>query len=146
MWRNIFTGKERRRFIRLVTTRKVDFKINGENNNNTPWHSGETGNICLEGLCLITDIFSREKWEEVRQKKSYLYLQIYLPGNKEGVKAEAVLEKIDVKAEVVWHRREHKEGKEIYFLGLNFIHIENDSQEAIRQYIVNNLIKSYHPT
>lgn len=145
MQRNIFTGKERRGFARLVMAIKVDFKINGENGN-TPWHSGETRNISPQGICLITDLFSIEKWEEIMQRKNHLYLRIYIPKEKERIEAEAVLEKIDVEAEVIWHRRENKEEKELLSLGLNFIDIEKASQDILKRYIVDNLIKKYNAT
>ena len=135
----IFTGKERRRYIRLATELSVEFKINGEAED-TPWHKGVTRDISLEGLCLTADLLSKQEWEEIARKKKHLYLHIDFPGHEE--KTEAEVQKIEVG--VAWHRREEKkEEKDIYRIGLQFINIEKDSIEMIRNYIADNLITKY---
>ncbi|MCK4244935.1 MAG: PilZ domain-containing protein [Candidatus Omnitrophica bacterium] len=135
----IFTGKERRRYIRLATELSVEFKINGEAED-TPWHKGVTRDISLEGLCLITDLLPKQEWEEISRKKRHLYLHIDFPRHKE--KAEAKVQKIEVG--VAWHHREgKKEGKDIYRIGLQFIEIEKGSLEMIHRYIADNLITKY---
>ena len=137
----MFTGKERRRYVRLAAELSVEFEINGEGEN-TPRHKGVTRDISLEGLCLITDLFSKQEWEEITRKKKHLYLHIDFPEHKE--KTEAEVQKIEVG--VAWHRREEKkEGKDFFRIGLQFINIEKDSLEMIRSYIADNLVKKYKP-
>ncbi len=137
----LFTGKERRGYVRLAIELSVEFKINGEGED-ILWHKGATRNISTEGLSLVTDLFSKKEWEEIVKGKRHIYLQIDFPGHRE--KAEAEVERIEV--EVVWHRHERKkEGKDIYHIGLQFTKIEKDSQEVIRRYITDSLLAKYMP-
>lgn len=64
MWRKIFTGRERRSFVRIPVALKIDFKIN-EESPDTSWHKGTTKNVSPEGICLVTDLFTKGKWEEI---------------------------------------------------------------------------------
>ena len=142
MWPNLFTGRERRRYIRLPLEIEVNFKINGENGEG-PWHSGRTRDISLEGICLVTDLFPKEKWEEIAQNKKHLHISLDFPGEKEKITAEAEVHRIEVEAQIVWRRHKKKEEKDICLLGLKFIRIEKDTQEIIRRYIADNLMSRY---
>jgi c-di-GMP-binding flagellar brake protein YcgR len=145
MWRSLFTGKERREYVRLNIELKVDFKLEGEDEK-IPWHQGKTRDISPGGMCLATDVFSKKEWEEIARKKKHLRLYIYFPGYKEGhIKAEAEVQRIDMEAQVVWQMRESRGGKDECLLGLHFTKVEKDSQELIRGYIIEKLIKEYHP-
>ena len=107
-----FIGNERRTYVRLDTKLTVEFRINGETED-APWHKGSTINISMRGICLVTDLFSKEKWEEMVEKKKHLYLRIHLPHVEEKVNARAKVEQIEV--ETAWHRREtKKEGRDIF--------------------------------
>ncbi|MBL7171132.1 MAG: PilZ domain-containing protein [Candidatus Omnitrophica bacterium] len=138
MWRKIFSGRERRRYVRLTTELKVDFKLDDEGSE-IPSHKGVTRDISLEGICLTTDAFSKEKWEEIAQKKRHLHLYISIQGEgkKEKVEADAEVQRIGVKANVVWHQN--------HLLGLHFTQIEKNNQEIIRSLITDNLFAGYRP-
>lgn len=136
-----FMGKERRTYVRLDTKLTVEFRINGETGD-TPWHQGTTKNISMQGICLVTDLFSKEKWEEMVKKKRHLYLRIGVPQLKEKINARAKVVQIEV--EVAWHRGEtKKEARTIFYIGLEFSKIERDSMVIIRRYILDNLITKY---
>jgi c-di-GMP-binding flagellar brake protein YcgR len=140
-----FTGRERRKYVRLPGDLEVRFKLN-EEKADMPWHKGVTRDISPEGLCLITDIFSKKKWQEIMKKKLSLYLEITFINVNENVTAEAEIYRVDIEAEVIWHRREKDEGKDLCFIGLHFSAIEKDKQETIRRYIIDNLVDKYRPT
>ena len=145
-WRNIFTGRERRKHVRLSTELNVDFKLDDEGSE-IPFHKGMTRDISPEGICLATGAFSKKKWEEIVQEKRHLSVCIYFPpGYKEDkVKADAEVQRIDVVANVIWQQLEKRDGKDICLLGLYFTRIENNSQEIIRSFIAENLLKRYRP-
>lgn len=145
MWRNIFTGKERRRFVRLPVELKVDFRLDREPDASA-WHKGITRDICPDGICLTTDVFSGKEWMDIIEKGLSLSLYIFFPGIKEEkIGAEAEVQRIDVEARVVWHNHENTEEKDTCLLGLHFTRIEKESQEIIRKFIIDNLVKGYHP-
>ena len=118
MWRKIFTGRERRQYVRLSTGLNVDFKLDSEGSE-VPLHKGVTRDISSEGICLAADVSAKEK--------SRIHLYIYFPSHPP----------LDVDANVIWQHQ--------HLLGLRFTKIEKDSQEIIRSFIANNLFKKYRP-
>jgi len=143
MWE--FSGRERRKYVRLSTELNVDFRLDWEGNE-IPLHKGMTRDLSLEGICLATDAFPREKWEEIVQKKTLLHLYIYFPpeGDKENeVKVDAEAQRVEAESKVVWQRHEKRDGKDLCLLGLHFVGIEKNSHEIIRGYIANNLLAKY---
>lgn len=143
MWRNIFTGKERRQYVRLNTELDVDFTLNGEAGEISA-HKGKTEDISLEGICLATDIFTKGQWESVARENKHLRLCIYFPGYKdEKVRADAEVQSIAVEAEVVWQHVKKGGEKDMCSLGLHFTNIEKSGQELIRRFIADSLIKRY---
>ena len=147
IWREFlrgFTGRERRKYVRLPSQLNVDFQLDNAGNE-IPTHKGITRDISPEGICLATDAFSKEEWDEIARKKRHLHLYIHIPaGDKEEkIKAEAEVRKVDVEAEVVWQEYEKIEEKNMCSLGLLFTKIEKNSHEIIRTYIADNLIAKY---
>jgi len=138
MTHELFTGKERRAYVRLDTALSVRFRISGQDMSKI--YAATTKNMSRGGLCL-----------EIHQNKEELIEKLSADDTKLGIDLDALVPKpgaadsdepVWVDSRVDWLKKPNRKNPTL-LMGLRFEALTEKARRLIHSYIVDEFVKRY---
>ena len=138
---NEFNGKERRVYFRIEKALPVRLRLAGNNPPKT--YAAETRNISQGGLCVEVPLHQKELIEKLKAagKDSELNLEASIETNHADIAAKPAW----IKCKVDWAKPSATKDPALT-MGLTFQKLAENTRKQIRDYIVEEFVKSYGKT
>jgi c-di-GMP-binding flagellar brake protein YcgR len=139
IFKKIFDGHERRKFVRLQEPLPIRFKLL-DKNNSTPildWKECTAHDISRGGICLEITGVEAELKKLLTAGSNVFQLEITLPLKKVTIKGNVYY--VKVLGETMWNHFR----KEILEIGVQFTEINSEDENIISNFIVQKYLEKY---
>lgn len=136
----LFTGKERRDYVRLDAALQVRFTLGDDASAKT--YEGETKNISHGGACVSVMQDISELVEKLSSKGSTVKIDLTLEEESKTGSSEGP---ISVGGTIDWVKKPAQNSPEL-MLGVSFVKMEGNARDRIHGYVVNEFIRNYGKT